>query len=145
MKADLKPGLSYELQYTVPEERTVPFLFPDIEEGLAMPKVLASGFMVGLMEFACIKALKPYLDWPDEQTVGTGFKLDHTAATPAGFTVTVRVKLEKVEGRKLTFSIAAHDGVDQISKGTHERFVINAKTFNEAVAGKAEKHLQGQM
>lgn len=145
MKADLTPGLSYEFQYTVPKERTVPFLLPDIEEGLAMPKVLASGFLVGLMEFACIKALKPYLDWPDEQTVGTGFQLDHTAATPAGFTVTVRVKLEKVEGRKLTFSIAAHDGVDQISKGTHERFVINAKKFNEAVARKAEKHLQGQM
>jgi len=145
MKADLKSGLSYKFQYTVPEERTVPFLFPDIEEGLAMPKVLASGFMVGLMEFACIKALKPYLDWPDEQTVGTGFKLDHTAATPAGFTVTVRVKLEKVEGRKLSFYIEAHDGVDQISKGTHERFVISAKKFNEAVADKAEKHLQGQM
>ena len=141
MKAELKPGLTYEFRYTVPEDKTVPFLFPDIEEGKAMPKVLASGFLVGLMEFACIKALKPFLDWPDEQTVGTGFQLDHTAATPAGFTVTVRVKLEKVEGRKLSFYIEADDGVDQISKGTHERFVIMAKKFNDAVAGKAGKHL----
>jgi len=145
MKADLTPGLTFEFQYAVPEDKTVPFLFPDIEEGRAMPKVLASGFMVGLMEFACIKALKPYLDWPDEQTVGTGFQLDHTAATPAGFTVTVRVKLEKVEGRKLSFYIEADDGVDPISKGTHERFVINAKKFNDAVAGKAGKHLQRQL
>ena len=141
MKAELKPGLTYEFQYTVPEDKTVPFLFPDIEEGKAMPKVLASGFLVGLMEFACIKALKPFLDWPDEQTVGTGFQLDHTAATPAGFTVTVRVKLEKVEGRKLSFYIEADDGVDQISKGRHERFVINAEKFNGAVTGKAGKHL----
>jgi len=144
MKADLKPGLTYEFQYIVPEDKTVPFLFPDIEEGKVMPKVLASGFMVGLMEFACIKALKPYLDWPDEQTVGTGFQLDHTAATPAGFKVTVRVKLEKVEGRKLTFSVEADDGVDQISKGTHERFVINAEKFNGAVTGKAKKNLKSQ-
>lgn len=141
MKPDLKPGLTFEFQYTVPEDKTVPFLFPDIEEGRAMPKVLASGFLVGLMEFACIKALKPYLDWPDEQTVGTGFQLDHTAATPAGFTVTVKVKLEKVEGRKLSFYIEADDGMDRISKGVHERFVINAKKFNDAVADKAGKHL----
>ncbi|RJP93890.1 MAG: thioesterase [Desulfobacteraceae bacterium] len=144
MKENLKPGLTYEFQYMVPEDKTVPFLFPDIEEGTVMPKVLASGFMVGLMEFACIKALKPYLDWPDEQTVGTGFQLDHTAATPAGFTVTVRVKLEKVEGRKLSFYIEADDGVDPISKGTHERFVINAKKFSGAVANKAGKHLKPQ-
>lgn len=139
MRPDLQPGIHFEFQYTVPEDKTVPFLFPDMEEGRVMPNVLASGFMVGLMEFACIKALKPYLDWPEEQTVGVGFRLDHTAATPPGFTVTIRVKLENIEGRKLTFSFAADDGAERISKGTHERFVINAKKFNEAVAAKRKQ------
>ncbi|MGE0084862.1 MAG: thioesterase family protein [Desulfococcaceae bacterium] len=139
MKDSLKPGLSFEFQYKVPEDKTVPHLFPEFDEGRVMPNVFASGYMMGLFEFACIKAINPYLDWPDEQSVGIGFSLNHTAATPPGFTVTVRVKLEKVEGRKLTFGIEAHDGVDTISRGTHERFVINAAKFKSAVAEKAVK------
>ncbi len=138
MKETLQPGLSHEFSYTVPENKTVPHLFPDIPEGEVMPDVLASGFMVGLIEFACIKAVNPHLDWPDEQTVGIGFDLNHTAATPPGFTVTVRVKLDKMEGRKLTFSVEAEDGVDTISKGTHERFIINAEKFKASVKKKKE-------
>jgi fluoroacetyl-CoA thioesterase len=33
----------------------------------------------------------------------------------------VRVKLEALQGRKLVFSIVAHDWIDKISEGTHER------------------------
>lgn len=139
MKDTLKPGLTIDFQYTVPEDRTVPHLFPDIPEGQVMPKVLASGFMVGLVEFACIKAINPHLDWPEEQSVGIGFNLSHTAPTPPGLTVTVKGALDQVEGRKLTFSFKADDGVDTISKGVHERFVIDARSFNESVDKKAEK------
>jgi fluoroacetyl-CoA thioesterase len=140
MKDSLKPGLTYECQYKVPEDKTVPYLFPEFEEGQVMPVVLASGYMVGLFEFACIKALTPHLDWPREQTVGIGFNLDHTAATPPGFIVTIKITLSKIEGRKLTFSVEAHDGVDPISKGTHDRFVINAEKFKAGVEGKMKKH-----
>jgi fluoroacetyl-CoA thioesterase len=104
-----------------------------------MPRVLATGYMVGLFEWACIQALNPHLDWPAEQTVGISVNLSHVAATPPGLVVTVRVLLEKVEGRKLTFFIEADDGVDLISQGYHERFVIDAAKFNAKVAGKAQK------
>ena len=139
MKDSLQPGLTFEFQYKVPEDKTVPALFPEFPEGQVMPNVFASGYMVGLFEFACIKSIKPHLDWPDEQSVGIGFNLNHTAATPPGFTITVKGRLDKVEGRKLTFNITADDGVDTISKGTHERFVINAAKFKGAVAEKAAK------
>jgi len=46
--------------------------------------------------------------------------------------------LEKIEGRKLTFSIKADNGVENISEGTHERFIINAAKFNAKVEAKAE-------
>jgi len=141
MKETLKPGLTFEFHYKVPEDKTVPRLFPEFPEGQVMPNVFASGYMIGLFEFACIKAVKPHLDWPDEQTVGIGFQLNHTAATPPGFTVTVKVKLTAVEGKKLTFAIEAFDGIDQISKGTHERFIVNPVKFNAAVAEKRNKHL----
>jgi fluoroacetyl-CoA thioesterase len=49
--------------------------------------------------------------------------------------VTVEVKLTKVEGRRLLFEVSAHDGVEPIGNGTHERFVIDGARF----ATKAEE------
>ena len=101
-----------------------------------MPKVLATGFMVGLFEWTCIQAINPHIDWPREQTVGIDVKVNHIAATPPGLTVTVNVRLEEVEGRKLIFSIVADDGIDKISEGTHSRFIIDAAKFNNKMKTK---------
>ncbi|MEA3230250.1 MAG: thioesterase family protein [Thermodesulfobacteriota bacterium] len=139
-KDALKPGMTFEFKYIVPEDKTVPHLFTDIVEAQAMPKVFATGFLVGLFEFACIKAINPYIDWPREQTVGISIQIDHTAATPPNFTVTVKGTLTHVEGRKLTFSLVADDGVEPISKGVHERFVIDADKFNAQIKKKDERH-----
>ncbi|MCK8602586.1 thioesterase family protein [Desulfoferrobacter suflitae] len=137
MQKTLQPGLSFEFNFTVPENKTVPFLYPESPEFQVMPKVFATGFMVGLFEWACICAVNPHIDWPREQTVGIGVNVNHTAATPPGLTITVRGSLEKVEGRKLTFVLSAHDGVDEISRGTHERFIIDAARFNQKAAAKS--------
>jgi fluoroacetyl-CoA thioesterase len=138
VKSYLKPGLSYEFKFKVPENKTVPYLYPEAPEFQAMPKVLATGFMVGLIEWTYIQAINPHLDWPHEQTVGIDIKLSHLAATPPGLTVTVNVKLEEVEGRKLVFSIVADDGIDSISEGTHDRFIIDAVKFNEKMMVKKQ-------
>ena len=136
MKDTLRPGLTFEFKFRVPENKTVPCLYPESPEFQLMPKVLATGYMVGLLEWACLQAIIPHLDWPNEQSVGTLVNFTHTAATPPGLTVTVRGKLEKVEGRKLSFSVVADDGIDKISEGTHERFVIDAAKFNSKLAEK---------
>ena len=136
MKSSLKPGLTYEFKFKVPENKTVPCLYPESPEFQAMPQVLATGFMVGLFEWTCIQVINPHIDWPREQTVGIDLKLNHIAATPPGLTVTVNVKLEEVEGRKLVFSIVAEDGIDKISEGTHDRFIIDAAKFNAKMAAK---------
>ena len=138
MKDSLKPGLTYQFKYEVPENKTVPFLYPEAAEFQQMPRVLATGFMVGLFEWTCIQAVNPHIDWPDEQTVGIGINLNHLAATPPGLTVNVEARLEEVEGRKLVFSIVADDGIDKISEGTHERFIIDAEKFNAKVAEKGK-------
>ena len=142
MKETLQPGLTFDFRFTVPEDKTVPHLFPESPEFQEMPKVLATGYMVGLFEWACIQALNPHLDWPREQTVGIHVDLSHLAATPPGLTVTVKGMLEKVEGRKLTFSLTADDGVDTISQGHHVRFVIDAPKFNAKVQAKAQAGLE---
>jgi fluoroacetyl-CoA thioesterase len=132
----LQPGLTYTFKFKVPENKTVPHLLPESPEFQAMPEVLATGFMVGLFEWTCIQAINPHIDWPREQTVGIDVKLNHIAATPPGLTVTVNVKLEEVDGRKLVFSIVADDGIDKISEGTHDRFIIDAAKFNAKMAAK---------
>lgn len=138
MKDTLKPGIEHEFRYRVPESKTVPALYPESPEFQEMPEVFATGFMVGFLEWACIVTVKPHLDWPAEQTVGTHVNVSHTAATPPGLEVTAKVKLVEVDGRRLVFQVEAHDGVDTIAKGTHERFVINRDKFNQKVKVKAQ-------
>jgi fluoroacetyl-CoA thioesterase len=138
MKESLQPGIQHQLKYRVPVHKTVPALFPESPEFQAMPEVFATGFMVGLVEWTCIQAVNPYLDWPREQTVGVHVNLSHEAPTPPGLEVTVRVKLVEVDGRRLVFEVKADDGVDVICRGTHERFIINFDRFMQKVASKRE-------
>lgn len=136
MRDTLKPGITYEHGFVVPSSKTVPALYPESEEFSAMPEVFATGFLVGFLEWACIKAVNPHLDWPAEQTVGTHIDVSHEAPTPPGLEVTAKVKLIEVDGRKLVFEVEANDGVDRISKGRHERFVINKAKFDAKIGEK---------
>ena len=137
MKDTLKVGLEYELRYRVPDSKTVPALYPESDEFQVMPRVLATGYMVGLIEWACIQAVNPHIDWPNEQTVGISINVNHTAATPPGLEICARVRLIEVDGKRLVFETELSDGVDNISKGTHERFIINAEKFNHKIKQKA--------
>jgi fluoroacetyl-CoA thioesterase len=136
MKDSLKSGIKFEHKFLVPASKTVPALYPEAEEFRLMPEVFATGFMVGFLEWACIKCVNPYIDWPNEQTVGTHVNVSHEAATPAGFEVTAAVELIEVDGRRLVFSVEAHDGIDLICKGKHERFVINKQKFDAKLGEK---------
>lgn len=134
MKPTLKPGIEYEKCFLVPPSKTVPNLYPESEEFRAIPEVFATGFFVGLIEWACIEAINPHLDWPREQTLGTHVDVSHEAATPPGLEVTVRTRLTKVEGRRLLFEVEASDDAGIIGRGNHERFIIDASRFAEKAA-----------
>lgn len=136
MKVSLKPGIRYQHRFVVPSSKTVPALYPESPEFVAMPEVFATGFLVGFLEWACIKAINPHLDWPQEQTLGTHIDVSHEAATPPGLEVTATVELIEVDGRRLVFAVEAHDGVDLISRGRHERFVINREKFDAKIGAK---------
>lgn len=136
MSPDLKPGIRHQFRYTVPDDKTVPNLYPEFAEFREMPEVFATGFMIGLIEGACQLAIKPYLDWPREQSLGTHVNFSHLAATPPGLTVTVDCEVIAVDGRRVTFRATAHDGHDLISEGTHERVVIDVTRFAERVSRK---------
>jgi fluoroacetyl-CoA thioesterase len=136
MKESLKPGIRYHHEFTLGDNKMVPALYPEAGEFQLMPQVFATGFMVGFLEWACLLAVIPHLDWPREQTVGVHVDFSHEAATPSGLTVVADVELVKVDGRRLTFKAEAHDGIELIARGNHERFVIDKERFDEAVAAK---------
>ena len=137
MKASLRAGLQGTFRYRIPESKTVPRIYPEAPDFQMMPAVLATGYLVALAEWACIELIKPHLDWPREQSLGTHVSLSHLAATPPGLEIELRVAVTSVEGRKLTFSVSAHDGIDKVSEGTHERHTIDAERFARKVEAKA--------
>jgi len=131
MKDSLKPGLEHSFSFKINESKTVPALYPESNEIQVMPKVFATGYLVGFIEWTCIQALQPHLDWPDEQTVGTRIDISHIAATLPGIEVTAKVRLIEMEGRRLVFEVEAFDEVGPISQGKHERFIINKSKFDD--------------
>jgi fluoroacetyl-CoA thioesterase len=136
MKESLPRNMTFTHRYRVPVEKTVPYVFEESELFQAMPSVFATAFMVGLMEWACMEALRPYME-EGEISLGTKINVTHSAATPPGMQVDVEVTLLEVDGSRTKWSIVARDEQDVIGKGTHERFSINGEKFKGIVGKKA--------
>jgi len=138
MKNTLKPGLKRTLSFRVPENKTVPHLYPEAASFQKMPEVFATGFMVGLFEWVCTELLAEHLD-TGEGSLGTHVDFTHEAATPAGLTITVEAECIEVAGAKVRFRVSGHDGIDRIGGGEHERYVVRWDKFNARVAEKANR------
>ena len=136
MKPTLKAGLSHRFCYQVPENKTVPFLYPEAADFQSMPKVFATGFMVGLMEWTCLQLMAPHLDH-GEGSLGVHIDVNHAAATPPGLTIAVDAECTGVDGRRVSFRVKAHDGIDLIGEGRHQRVVVAWDRFNARMAEKA--------
>ena len=140
MKSTLKPGLTHRIALKITDRHTVPALYPESPMFQAMPKVLATGYMVGLFEWCCTELLNMHLD-PGEGSLGVLVNFKHLAATPPGLTVTVDCECTAVDGKKVSFKVRGHDGVDLIGEGHHERAVVTSERFNARVAEKAKAAL----
>ncbi|MEW6602679.1 MAG: thioesterase family protein [Nitrospirota bacterium] len=140
MKDTLMPGIEHEFRFQISKSKTVPALYPESEEFQAMPEVFATGYMVGFIEWACIQAINPHINWPEEQTVGTHIDVSHIAATPTGLEVTAKVKLVEVDRRRLLFEVEVYDNADLVSRGKHERFIIDKSKFDAKMNDKMKKN-----
>lgn len=137
MRDSLKVGDVFSWSYTVPPHKTVPYLYPESEEYQKMPKVFATGFMVGLLEWCCIEALRPHLD-EGEGSLGTFVSTTHCAPTPPGMTVTVTAVCDEIRnGNNIFWSVVARDEAEIIAEGRHGRHVIDNDRFEARVRKKA--------
>jgi fluoroacetyl-CoA thioesterase len=144
MKDTLKAGAVARLEYKVPANKTVPYLYPEAHEFQLMPTVFATGFMVGLMEWACLKVLETHLD-PGEGSLGIHIDVSHVAATVPGQVVTVDAECTGIAGRRVSFKVVAHDGLEKIGEGRHDRMIVPWERFVARVNDKAKRARVGEI
>jgi fluoroacetyl-CoA thioesterase len=101
-----------------------------------LPQVLATPVMILTMENAALNAIRPFLD-ADESVVGTAVDVRHFAATPVGRDVLATAEVVKVDGKRIDFKVSASDGTEEIGSGTHQRIVIDLRSFNARLAKKS--------
>ena len=124
----LAAGLAGRVTLTVGDADTAPALGSGDVPVLATPRVVA------LMEAATVAATVATLE-PGNTTVGTRVELDHLAATAVGRQVVAEARLIAVDGRRLTFEVALHDGDTVVAQGRVERVVVDRDRFLGRLAG----------
>ncbi len=99
-----------------------------LEMGSGDMPVLATPAMAALMENAAMLAVSTSL--PEGcTTVGGHISTSHLKPSRVGAEISATATLEKIEGRKLHFTIEAHDGDTLIGEGTHLRFIVERDRF----------------
>ena len=84
--------------------------------------------MIGLMEQAASASLTDYLE-EGQGSVGVHLDVSHESATPIGMKVWAESEVTAVDGRQITFAVAAYDEVGLIGRGTHKRAIITVDRF----------------
>jgi fluoroacetyl-CoA thioesterase len=102
----------------------------------ALPPIFSTPHMIGLMEWAAANAMLPFCD-EGEISVGTAINIEHRAPTTVGARVKTEAVLESSKGRFYVFRVTAHNGVEEIGRGTVTRtFVHPAKVTERHAKGK---------
>jgi predicted thioesterase len=92
--------------------------------------VLATPRLIALCEEASIFALTDVLP-PGQTTVGMRVQIDHLAPTSVGSSVAAEATLEKVEGRRLTFTVSVSDHCGLVAAGKVTRVIVETDRFLE--------------
>src|ERR1700722_18237094 len=115
--AQITPGLIGTAEIVVGPEHTAPFV------GSGRIAVLATPVMINVIEAAALAAVEHFLP-AGHQSLGIKLDVSHFAATPVGLRVTATAEVIGLEGRTIKFRVEAHDEVETIGGGTHERGVV---------------------
>jgi len=100
--------------------------------------VFGTPMMIALMEGAALQLAAQYLE-EGQTTVGTRIEVSHTAATPIGMQVEATAKLEKIDGKLLSFSMTASDEAGPIGEGMQQRAIVDEKKFIDRTNSKLKK------
>ncbi|HAP77188.1 MAG TPA: thioesterase [Acidimicrobiaceae bacterium] len=111
---------------------TASLVVTDADTALAMGSgsvvVLATPRVVALVEQATCAALAGQLP-EGSTTVGMRVQLDHLQPTAVGGQVEAEAVLEKIEGRRLTFTVSASDTKGLVAAGKVTRVLVEVDRF----------------
>lgn len=131
MKESLKAGISKTARITVDAARTIDFMGEDC-------RVYATPELVRDIEMTCRDLILEHGD-EGEDSVGTRVAIDHLAPTLLGMSAEITVTVSEVKGRAVSFEITGRDAVEDIVRGTHNRFVVDVDKTAERLKAKAAK------
>jgi len=115
-------GTTVTVNRTVTEKHTAKYV------GSGSLDVFATPMMIALMEEAACGCLANSLE-SGQTSVGTLINVSHSAASPVGAVISATATIDEVDGRKVSFTVTAHDGVNEIGSGKHERFIVDGERF----------------
>lgn len=118
----LSPGLHGSVKLMVAEADTAIALHSGDVPVLGTPRVIA------LCEEAAILALSDLLP-TGQTTVGMRVQVDHLAPTHVGSSVAAEATLERVEGRRLTFTVSVSDHCGLVAAGKVTRVIVDTAQF----------------
>lgn len=122
-------GHSGAAELVVGDEHTAPRV------GSGRVRVLATPVMINLMEAAALDAVERLLP-EGHQSLGTRLDVGHYAATPVGMRLHAEAEVTAIDGRTITFRVAAYDARERVGDGVHTRVVVNVARFDARVQGK---------
>jgi fluoroacetyl-CoA thioesterase len=117
-------------------EETVELKHTLADHHSALPPVYSTPDMIRLMETACFNALQPFCE-EGEITVGISIHVEHRAASGIGMRIRSVAELESFDGRFYSMRVTAHDGAQEIGKGTVGRAVVHVPSFMAKMREKA--------
>lgn len=123
-RVPLQPGLAAKAALDVGDDDTAIALRSGDVPVLATPRLIA------LCEQASVQATRGEVP-EGHTTVAMRVQLDHLAPTGVGGRVTAESRLDKVEGRRLTFSVSASDERGLVAAGKVTRVVVDVDKFME--------------
>jgi predicted thioesterase len=118
----LDPGRSGRAFLVVGEQDTAVAL------GSGDVDVLATPRLISLCEEATMQAVAGALG-PGQTSVGVRVQFDHLAPVRVGSEVKAEAVLEKVEGRRLVFTVTATDAAGLVGAGRVTRVVVDVEGF----------------
>ncbi len=129
----MKIGDTNEIKKIVTDELTA------TAAGSGALRVFGTPYLAAMMENAALEYIAREL--PDgKSTVGVKVSVEHTAPTPVGMEVTVRVRVTDISanGKLIDFDMEAFDAAGPIGTGRHQRAIIDIERFMSKCYGKLD-------
>ena len=91
-------------------------------------QVLSTPRLIQLLEAAAVDAIREFLG-SGQMSLGSLVKIRHFSPTPLGMRVTAHAILKEVDDRRLLFWVDAHDELEKVAEGEHERVLVAREKF----------------